>query len=177
MGGHHSKCPTCNYGYYQNQIKALKSQAKTSATEISGLKSKLSDETKQSEKCQIDAKKVKQMCMVPDNESIKNTGERIYSMLNGRYRENIKLIDTQQRLMDRHNRSIGRTDTVLSEQRETLKKLNDKITQNDRQLEYDNQLYHGDNKWIKGLKISAVFMIVALIGVMILSSFKTLRKK
>ena len=177
MGGHHSKCPTCNYGYYQNQIKSLKSQAKTSATEISGLKSKLSDETKQSEKCQIDAKKVKQMCMVPDNESIKNTGVRIFSLLNGRYKENIKLIDTQQRLMDRHNRSIGQTDTVLSEQRETLKKLTDKITQNDRQLEYDNQLYHGDNKWIRGLKISAVFMIVALIGVMILSSFKTLRKK
>ena len=133
--------------------------------------------TKRYKKVAVHGKKLQQMCMVQGSESMKKTGERIYKMLDGRYKENIKLLETQQKLMDRHNKSIGSTDIILAEQRERLKKLNDSITQNDRQLIYNNQLYHGDNKWIRGLKISAVFLIIALIGVMILSAFKTLKKK
>ncbi len=177
MGGHHSKCPTCNYGYYQNQISNLKKTISSNETEIAGLKTKMASEAKNAARCEADTNKLKRMCMVPDNENIKDTGQRIYRLLNSRYRENLKLLETQQQLMDRYNRSIGNTDTVLSEQRENLKQLNDRISKNDRQLIYDNQMYHGDNRWIRILKIVAVCLVVALIGVMILSTFKTLRKK
>jgi hypothetical protein len=93
-----------------------------------------------------------------------------------RYMESLELMKTQPHLVDRQNRNIGRSDIVLSEQTDRLYKLENNITQNNRQLSYDNQLYHGDNKWINGLKISAGILIVALIVVMILSAFKTLKK-
>jgi hypothetical protein len=176
MGGHHSKCH-CNTGYYQNKIKNLQSSLNSDKSQIEDLTSKLANESKRYNKCMVNTNKLEQVCMVPNNETIKETGERIYNLLNTRYKENIKLVETQQRLMDRYNRSLGKTDVVLSEQQSKLKRLNDKITTNDQQLLYNNQLYHRDNIWIRGLKITAVFFIVALIGVMILSAFKTLKKK
>ena len=94
MGHHHSKSTggRCNYDSYKNKIKVLTDKYTKEKSKNSVIQKKLKKYNSQMEKDKSEYNKLKNICMVRDNETIEETGKKIYTMLSKKYKENVKLI-------------------------------------------------------------------------------------
>lgn len=107
---------------------------------------------------------------------LEKVGKKIYGLLSNKYRENIKILETQQELMNRQNNLVGLKSITLEEHKDKLKKLNKKIQINDRLLMYDNESYKSQDRLITILKVCSFLCLAILVIYLTIKIFLKYKK-
>ncbi len=172
-----------DYQVYKEKFQSINSELATERKKSEGYLQDLEMEKENNRGLRSTLDQLSSVCLVDkqnlnlSKNDLKKTGEKIYRMLSNRYRENIHILETQQRLIDKQNRLTGVKDVQLAEQKDKLKELNKKIQKNDRLLMYDNEDYKKQNNTINLLKIVTVILVAILLIILIIGVIKKLRKK
>ena len=101
--------------------------------------------------------------MMKDNETIQETGKKIYDMLSKKYRENIKLMNTQQSLIDKQNKLLSNKGTYHSKLKKQISDIDNNIIKNDRILELHGEENNAKDQTIMILKILGIVVIIMLL--------------
>lgn len=165
MGHSHSKegyATHCDYSKYKSQISRLQSDLGAADTRASNAEKELVKAQDELRKSNATVDQLKSVCLIKGTTTIEQAGKKIFELLTDRYKDSIKVLDTQQELMDKQNRILGTRDIKLAEQEDTLKQLKQDIQKNDRILAYNDEGYTHQNRIINYLKIGAYLSIVIL---------------
>lgn len=182
MGQGHSSSSNSKCVSYKNTINTLNKELATTKNTLSSIENKLQEEEGNNKAIRSKLDQLSSICMVDKNnlnlekDDLERAGKKIYNMLSNKYRENIQILETQQSLMNRQNRLDGIKGIKLSEQKNKLKQLTDKIQKNDRLLMYDKQENNGQNKMINILKVTGILLLVIVLIFVVIKIFLKYRK-
>ena len=114
MGHKHSKPEhtKCNYSDYENKIQKITKKYDLEKSKNNLLQKKIQDSVKELENNTSNYDKLRSICMVKDNDSIQETGQKIYKLLSKKYKENIDLMDTQDNLINKQNSLIDTKEEI-----------------------------------------------------------------
>lgn len=172
-----------DYSRDKERIKSLDNELNIEKKKIEGITQDLSLEREANRQLRSKLDQLSSICLVSKNNSnlekadLERAGKKIYGLLSNQYRENIQILETQQRLIDRQNKLAGLKDVTISKQRNKLRDLNRKIQRNDRKLMYNNEDYGVQNKTINILKVSSILCISVLIIYMAIIGFLKIKGK
>ena len=164
MGGSHSSASNCHcdYSKYKSQISRLKSDLHSANAKANNAQKELIKSQHGLRKSNATVDQLKSVCLIKGSTTIEQAGRKIFELLTDRYKDSIKVLDTQQELMDKQNRILGSRDIKLAKQEDTLKKLKLDIHKNDRILSYNDENYQHQNQVINYLKVGAYLSILIL---------------
>ena len=189
--------PSCNsccnnepYIVAQNQYKdTISKQKKTIPEQVKQLadiknKLELMGNTSGNNKAKLD--KLAAVCMIDpqyqdlSDSDIEMLGKRIRSLLTNQYREQVDMLDAQKSILDKQTYIIGRNEYREAEQEEQLERVNSDITTRVRQMMYDGEHFHKQDRIVLGLKILAtivlVLAIIACLRTIVGKMIKNIRK-
>lgn len=190
--GKHSCDSCCDYTPYQQQISALTTAQATLQSNSQGITTQLNDtkgeldSTKQQleqykkDSSDVTAKleKLAAVCMVdPQYQNLSDTdiqmlGQKIRGLMTTSYQENVKILDTQTKLIEKQTRILGMDEQKREQHKEELDKINQEITTHDREMKYDNDGFVLQDTVIKWLKVGATLIIIGIIIAVIISIIK-----
>ena len=169
MGHKHSKQSKCNYDSYNEKYNKLKNKY----TDIKIKKSLIDKELKKISKELIikkgEVEKLKNICMTTNNETIKETGEKIYNLLSNRYKDTINLLNTQKNLIVKQNNLLSDKKTLSEKLTNKITTIDDNIIKNDRLMELHYEDEKHKNKRILYLKIFTFIIFIIFVIVIILN--------
>jgi hypothetical protein len=152
----------CDYTKYKDQISRLNSDLKTANAKYDKVNSELIRSQHSSRTTNATVDQLKSVCLIKGSTTIEQAGKKIFELLTDRYKDSIKVLDTQQSLLDKQNNILGSRDVKLAEQKDELRKLKLDIHKNNRLLSYKDEGFKHQNKIIDYLKIGAYLSIVIL---------------
>ena len=134
MGNAPSSNCHCDYTKYKDQISSLKSDLRTANSKFEKASGDLDKVQQEFRDTNATVDQLKSVCLIKGSTTIEQAGKRIFDLLTDRYKDSIKVLDTQQSLMDKQNTLLGSRDVKLADQTDQLENLKLDIHKNDRLL-------------------------------------------
>jgi hypothetical protein len=168
MGGKQSRQQSvskCNYSKYENEINTLKKKYANLKSRYLNYDKQIQQYEKKLDLIKNNYKKLESVCTLQENNSIKETGEKIFQLMSDKYKNTINLMSTQQDLINRQNNLLGQKDLQSNELNTKLTKINDNIVKNDRLLELhkEEESYESRNLTITYIITILVVLIIIII--------------
>lgn len=161
MGQNQSKSSgRYNYETYKAKMKSLNDKYNREKSRNNLIEKKIKKLNNQLDVKNAEYTKLKNICMVKDRESIEETGRKIYNLLSKKYKENVKLMNTQQALIDKQNKLLGNKGEYKSKLEKQIESIDNNIIRNDRILELHGEENSEKDKTILVLKIVSIIIII-----------------
>ena len=167
----------CDYSKYKDQISRLKSDLNTANAKYERAEKALIRAQTDYRNTNATVDQLKSVCLIKGSTTIEQAGKKIFELLTDRYKDSIKVLDTQQSLLDKQNRMLGSRDVKLAEQKDKLTQLKQDIHKNDRLLSYNNESFKHQNTIINYIKVGAYLSIIILGMYIILLIYLKTKKK
>lgn len=165
MGNHPSRSRgvKCNYNNYKNKIKTINDKYTKEKSKNNVIQKKLKKINNQLDSKNAEYNKLKNICMVKDKESIEDAGKKIYNLLSKKYKENIKLMDTQKSLIDKQNKLLGNKGEYHTKLTKQIESIDNNIIKNDRILELHGEENNEKDKTIMVFKVIGIIIFILFI--------------